>query len=258
MSVLPPPAEKASYVQRMFSELAPGYDRLNRVMTFGMDAGWRKLVVETIAPLANGRALDVGTGTGDFLPLLAAWMPDGIAVGLDFALPMMQAGWPKVAGVMDRNQITATNVQVPSGAAPAAGTAAFVGGDALHLPFPDQTFDVLTTGFVLRNVTDIAATLHEMWRVTRPGGVMACLEVARPEQPLLRAGHWLYFQQLVPIIAGAFGGDRQFYTYLPQSARHFPPPPELAKLMQAAGWEFVHYRLLGLGAVALHLGVRLA
>ncbi len=254
MNVLPPPEAKAPYVQRMFSELAPNYDRLNRVMTFGMDEAWRDLVVEAIAPIAHGRALDVGTGTGDFLPLLAAWMPDGLAVGIDFALPMMQRGWPKLdqSERGGRNRTLATSVPSPM------GQMAFVAGDALALPFPDQSFDVLTTGFVLRNVTDIPATLREMWRVTRPGGIMACLEVARPENRLLRAGHWVYFQHLVPRIASAFGGDRQFYTYLPRSARSFPPPPQLADMMRAAGWEFVHYRLLGLGAVALHLGARIA
>lgn len=255
MSVLPPREEKASYVQRMFSELAPGYDRLNRVMTFGLDETWRDMVVQMVAPIAHGRALDVGTGTGDFLPLLAAWMPDGLAVGVDFALPMMQSGQSK----LDLAELPLlgnhpSGVRVQS----AAERMAFVGGDALKLPFPDQSFDAITTGFVLRNVTDIPATLREMWRVTRPGGMMACLEVARPQNALLRAGHWVYFQQLVPWIASAFGGNRQFYTYLPRSARDFPPPPQLAALMREAGWEFVQYRLLGLGAVALHLGARIA
>jgi demethylmenaquinone methyltransferase/2-methoxy-6-polyprenyl-1,4-benzoquinol methylase len=237
VSVLPPIEEKAVYVERLFSRIAPRYDRLNRVMTFGLDAGWREAAVEAVAPPAAGRALDVGTGTGDFLPELAAWARDGIAVGVDFALPMMQHGQHKIAPVADR--------------------AAFAAGDALRLPFADGTFDAITTGFAMRNVSDIAQAFREMWRVARSGGVVACLEVARPANPLLRLGHRVYFEGVVPLLGGVLAGDRTAYTYLPQSARAFPPPPTLAQIMRDAGWQHVHYRLLGLGAVALHTGVKL-
>lgn len=246
MHTLPAPAEKAAYVRRMFGMLAPGYDRINRVMTFGLDQHWRKAAVQAIAPPANGRALDVGTGTGDFLPLLAAWMPEGLAVGIDFTLPMMQTGQHKVQPLP------------PVLAHGQPGQAAFVGGDALRLPFPDNSFDALTTGFVLRNVTDISAALAEMLRVVRPGGAMACLEVARPANPLLRRGHTLYFQHLVPRLATLLGGDPQFYTYLPRSSRSFPSPPHLALLMREAGWQHVTYSLAGMGAVAIHVGAKIA
>ncbi|MFN3371974.1 MAG: bifunctional demethylmenaquinone methyltransferase/2-methoxy-6-polyprenyl-1,4-benzoquinol methylase UbiE [Chloroflexus sp.] len=237
-NVLPPPEEKAAYVERMFARIARGYDRVNRVMTFGLDQGWRRKVVEYVAPPVNGRALDVGTGTGDFLPELAAWASDGIVVGVDFTLPMMQAGQSKIAELA------------------AAGRAAFVAGDALQLPFPDNTFDAITTGFVLRNVTDIPVALREMYRVARPGAMMACLEVARPRNLLIRWGHRVYFEQVVPWIGALLGGDRRAYTYLPQSARTFPSPDRLAAMMQEAGWRHVFYRLYGLGAVAIHVGAK--
>lgn len=236
MSVLPPQEEKAQFVERMFARIAPGYDRVNRAMTFGLDQGWRRKVVELVAPPIGGRALDVGTGTGDFLPELAGWTQGGMVVGVDFTVEMMQAGLPKID--------------------PLAAGAAFVGGDALRLPFPDASFDAITTGFVMRNVTDIAAAFREMYRVTRPGGAMACLEVARPRNPLLRFGHRIYFESVVPWIGALLGGDRQAYTYLPQSARAFPPPDELAELMRAAGWRHVGYRLVGLGAAAIHVGAK--
>src|SRR5919204_1699028 len=102
MSVLPPSEEKALYVERMFARIAPHYDRMNRVMTMGMDRGWREFAAAAVAPPARGRALDIGAGTGDFLPVLAAWMPDGLAVGVDFTVPMMRAGLPKIAGLCDR------------------------------------------------------------------------------------------------------------------------------------------------------------
>jgi demethylmenaquinone methyltransferase/2-methoxy-6-polyprenyl-1,4-benzoquinol methylase len=233
MSVLPPPEEKAVFVERMFARIAPGYDRMNRVMTMGLDRGWRDFAVRAVAPPVGGRALDVGTGTGDFLPDLAAWMLDGYAVGLDFTVPMMQAGLPK----LDL----------------AHGRAGFVGGDALRLPFADQTFDAITTGFTMRNVVDIGQAFQEMWRVARPGCAIACLEVARPRNPLLRLGHRLYFELIVPRLTRLLGGDATAYSYLPQSARAFPAPDALARIMQEAGWSEVRYKLLGMGAVAIHM-----
>lgn len=239
MSVLPKLEEKAVYVERMFARIAPGYDRVNRVMTFGLDQGWRRTAVRLVAPPVGGRALDVGTGTGDFLDELATWAREGMVVGVDFTVPMMQAGLPKRDPLLR------------------ARRAAFVGGDALRLPFPDNSFDALTTGFVMRNVVDIGAAFREMYRVTKPGGMVACLEVARPANPLLRVGHRIYFEHVVPWIGWLFGGDRRAYTYLPQSARAFPSPPVLADLMREAGWHHVHYRLQSLGAVAIHVGAKL-
>jgi demethylmenaquinone methyltransferase/2-methoxy-6-polyprenyl-1,4-benzoquinol methylase len=236
MSILPPIEEKAVYVERMFARIAPGYDRMNRVMTGGLDRAWREYAVAAAAPPADGRALDIGSGTGDFLLELAGWMPDGLAVGVDFTVPMMRAGLPKLQGFDDR--------------------AAFAGGDALYLPFPDETFDAITTGFTMRNVTDIGGAFREMWRVARPGCVLACLEVARPRSALLRLGHRLYFERVVPLLARALGADTTAYTYLPQSARAFPPPDALARIMQEAGWEHVRYTLLGLGAAAVHTGMK--
>lgn len=237
MSVLPPIEEKAAYVERMFARIAPGYDRVNRVMTFGLDQGWRQRVVAQVAPPVGGRALDVGTGTGDFLPLLAEWTREGLSVGVDFTVPMMAAGHPKLDDL-------------------GPGRAAFVGGDALRLPFPDASFDAITTGFVMRNVVDVGQAFAEMYRVARPGAAIACLEVARPRNPLVRLGHRLYFEGVVPVIGQLLGGDRRAYTYLPQSARAFPSPPALAEIMAAAGWRHVSYRLYGMGAVAIHVGAK--
>jgi demethylmenaquinone methyltransferase / 2-methoxy-6-polyprenyl-1,4-benzoquinol methylase len=233
MSVLPSQEHKAAYVERMFAQIASRYDTINTAMTFGLDQGWRRYAVSQVAPTTGGFALDVGTGTGDFLPILAAH--GMVAIGADFTVAMLQAGLPKIAPVADT---------------------AFVAGDALQLPFPDDTFDALTTGFTMRNVVNIEHAFAEMWRVARPGAKLACLEVARPTHPLVRFGHRLYFEQIVPRLAQALGGDARAYRYLPQSARAFPPPAALADLMRAAGWCDVHYKLVGLGAAAVHIGTK--
>lgn len=236
MSVLPPADQKYTYVQHMFDTIAQRYDLLNRVMTFGLDRGWRAFAVRQVAyGYTSGprRALDVATGTGDFLPMLHAAMPDALVVGLDFSVPMMQAGEAKLAA---------------SGAA-----SGYVGGDALSLPFPPNTFDAITTGFGMRNVVDIETAFREMYRVIKPGGRMACLEVARPRSALVRFGHQVYFNRVVPVIGKLIAGNAEAYTYLPQSAQRFPPPDELADLLRKAGWRNVSYTLLGFGAVAVHV-----
>ncbi len=236
-AVLPPPEEKAQFVHAMFARIAPTYDATNRVMTMDLDRTWRQRVVDAVALPVGGRALDVGSGTGDFLPLLAACARDATVVGVDFCLPMMQHGQARMAA--------------------SHHTTHFVAGDALLLPFADNTFDAITTGFTLRNVTDIPAAFHEMWRVARAGGVVACLEVARPRRALPRLGHRLYFQHVVPRLGGWMSGDRRAYDYLYHSARAFPPPEHLAQMMRDVGWQHVHHTLHSLGAVAIHVGVKL-
>ena len=237
LSVLPAPDEKAAYVRRMFDRIAARYDRMNRLMTFGLDQGWRRFAVSEVAAgvsPSNRRvvALDVGTGTGDFLPILRQQLPGAVVVGADFSLPMMRAGRSK-AGALH-------------------GAGGYVAGDGLCLPFGDNTFDAVTTGFTMRNVADLHAALGEMRRVARPGARLACLEVAQPAHPVLHFLHRLYFNRVVPIIGAVVGGNRQAYTYLPQSAERFPPPDELCDLFRAAGWRHPRYRLLGFGAVAVH------
>ncbi len=236
MSVLPTPDQKSAYVNDMFSAIAERYDLLNRVMTFGLDQGWRRFAVRYVAAAQTTgprRALDVATGTGDFLPLLHAAIPDADVIGADFCLPMMQAGINKVDATGNRG--------------------AYVGGDAMRLPFPDNTFDAITTGFGMRNVVDLLGALREMQRVAKPGGRVACLEVARPSSALIRFGHQMYFTRVVPVLGALVGGNREAYTYLPQSAEKFPPPEHLRDLMKAAGWRHIRYQLLGFGAVAVHM-----
>jgi demethylmenaquinone methyltransferase/2-methoxy-6-polyprenyl-1,4-benzoquinol methylase len=253
-NVLPTTHEKATYVRQMFSHIATTYDVANRAMTFGMDVWWRQLAVELVAPPYNGNALDVGSGTGDFIPLLTAWMPQGRVVGVDFCLPMMQEGASKLDNLCPESGPESGPESAEEGRK--GCVASFIGGDALHLPFPDNSFDAITTGFTLRNVTDITATFREMHRVCKPQGMIACLEVAHPENPILQFGHRVYLDIVVPWIGERISGNRRAYVYLDQSARAFPSPRKIAAMMEESGWHNVHYRLLSLGAVAIHTGVK--
>ncbi len=233
MSVLPPPSEKATYVARMFGRIARGYDRMNRLMTFGLDDWWRQIVVRAIDPASDATMLDIGSGTGPFLPLLRRHSPAGIAIGADFVLPMMQSGLHRLDA-----------------------RSAFVCADAQQLPFADNTFDVVTAGFVIRNVSDIDACFREILRLTKPGGRFAILEVARPQSAIVRWGHRIYFEEVMPRIAQLLGADPIAYRYLPESSRHFPDPPVLATMLRTAGWSTVTYRHLPPNAVALHMATK--
>jgi demethylmenaquinone methyltransferase/2-methoxy-6-polyprenyl-1,4-benzoquinol methylase len=220
----------------MFGRIAPRYDLLNTLMTFGMDAGWRERAVEAAALSADGRALDVGTGTGALALSLARAMPHGRVVGVDFTGPMITRapGRAAVAGL--------------------AGHVRFAQADALRLPFPDRSFDCVTSAFVVRNVADLDQVFHEQARVLRPGGRAVCIELTRTRLPVFRHLFAWYFHRWVPLLGALVAGDAAAYTYLPESVDRFPSPTALADVMRGAGLRDVQYALLGLGTVSLHVG----
>jgi demethylmenaquinone methyltransferase/2-methoxy-6-polyprenyl-1,4-benzoquinol methylase len=231
------PERKAQYVETMFDTIAPRYDLMNRLMTFGMDRRWRNYVVAQAAPPVGGSALDVATGTGDIAIALAQRVgPRGSVIATDFSQGMMRPGPGKAAR------------------AGVGSIVRFMAADALNLPFPDDTFDCVTTGFAMRNVTDIARAFREMRRVTKPGGRVVCLEVAKPGLPPARCLHQTYFNHVVPLLGRLITGNGEAYRYLPESARNFPPPPALKTIMERASLHDVRFRRLSLGAVAVHTG----
>ena len=233
------PERKAQYVEAMFDTIAPRYDLMNRLMTFGMDRRWRNYVVAQAAPPVGGSALDVATGTGDIAIALAQRVgPHGSVIATDFSQGMMRPGPGKAAR------------------AGVGSIVRFMAADALDLPFPDDTFDCVTTGFAMRNVTDIARAFREMARVTKPGGRVICLEVAKPGLPPVRFLHQIYFNHLVPLLGRLITGNSEAYRYLPESARNFPPPPTLKAIMERAGLHDVRFHRLSLGAVAVHTGMK--
>lgn len=223
---LPTGVEKARAVRQMFDAIAGRYDLVNRVMTFGMDVGWRRRAVRSLGLSRGALVYDVACGTGDFCRELSA---AGLKpVGFDFAFEMLRA---------------------------ARTDAPLVQADALKMPVGDASAEGLTCGFALRNVTDLASLFSEMARVVRPGGRIALLEVGTPEGAVRRFGHRVYFTKVVPAIGGALS-DRAAYRYLPRSIAYLPADAELLAMIERAGFSDVARIRLSMGAAQLIVGTR--
>jgi demethylmenaquinone methyltransferase / 2-methoxy-6-polyprenyl-1,4-benzoquinol methylase len=226
----------AEAVRTMFTRIAARYDLMNSLMTGGRHHAWRRIAAGAVAAAPAGLALDLATGTGDLALAVRAAAPGRVVVGADFSEAMLRQACAKLRARAVRD--------VP-----------LLAADALALPFADKTFACVTSAFLLRNLADLAAGLAEMRRVTQPGGLVAALEITRPGVPGWDAAFGLYFNRLVPLIGAAVARDRAAYTYLPRSVERFVTPSELARLMHRAGLREVRYRRLGLGTIALHVGV---
>jgi demethylmenaquinone methyltransferase/2-methoxy-6-polyprenyl-1,4-benzoquinol methylase len=223
---LPEGAAKAAAVRRMFDRIATRYDLLNRVLTFGMDVGWRRRAVRELRLPRGSLVLDVACGTGD----LCRELENGgmRPVGLDFSFGMLRA---------------------------ARTGARLVQADALALPFAAASVNGVTCGFALRNVVDIGRLFSEMARVVTPGGRVALIEVSEPGNPVLRLGHATYFRRVVPAI-GALLSDGAAYRYLPRSVSYLPEPDALMAMLAAAGFDEVRRRALSGGIAQLIVGKR--
>jgi demethylmenaquinone methyltransferase/2-methoxy-6-polyprenyl-1,4-benzoquinol methylase len=212
-------------VRSMFDRIAPVYDAMNRLMTAGLDQRWRRATVDAVVRPGD-RVLDACCGTGDLA--VAAATAGGEVTGVDFSRPML-----------DRARRKAPEIE-------------WVEGDALALPFEDDTFDAATVGFGVRNLADLEGGLRELRRVLHPGGRFGILEITRP-QGLVAPFYRLWFDGVIPVAGKVLPGGSA-YTYLPASVRRFPEPQGLAKLMDEAGFGDIRWRLFGGGIVALHTG----
>jgi demethylmenaquinone methyltransferase/2-methoxy-6-polyprenyl-1,4-benzoquinol methylase len=225
-------------VRAMFDRIAGLYDLMNSVMTAGLHHRWRSRAADLAAVPADGRALDVASGTGDLAFELAGRMgPGGEVVGTDFSERMLELAREKAVA-----------------RGPASGASVrFEPANALSLPFEDSSFDAATVGFGARNFSDLAKGLSEMARVVRPDGRVVVLEITTPTRPPLSHFFELWFDRIVPAL-GRLAGDAAAYNYLPLSVRRFPGPRELAELMWRAGMRRVRYLLTAGGIIALHVG----
>jgi demethylmenaquinone methyltransferase/2-methoxy-6-polyprenyl-1,4-benzoquinol methylase len=222
-------------VRAMFDRIAGVYDRMNRVMTAGLDREWRRRAGELAALGAGGRALDVATGTGDLAFELAARVgPGGEVVACDFSEEMLARARAKAPP-------------------PGAGPVRFEWANALSLPYESSTFDAATVGFGARNFAELERGIFEMARVVRPGGRVVVLEITTPQRPPLSWFYRVWFDRAVPAL-GRLAGDPDAYSYLPDSVRRFPGPRDLAAIMAACGLEHVRYVVTAGGIVAIHVG----
>ncbi len=238
MSLSSPPSQtgKGAFVREMFAEIAPRYDAANRVMTAGLDEGWRRRAIALLAPPRGGSVIDLCCGTGDLSFHLVRKDPTLHVTGVDFCEPML-------AGARTRAQREARGRGVT-----------FIEGDVMALAFPDASFDGATMGFSLRNVVDIDATLREIRRVLRPGSRFVNLDVSKAPNLLFKRLFDLYFYHLVPLLGGLIGGSRAAYTYLPHSLTNHPNARDLQTRFERAGFANCGYKPLMGGAIAIHYG----
>ncbi len=213
---LPQGTEKTRQVRAMFDAIAGRYELVNHLMTFGLDARWRRRAVRDLRLPPASLVLDIAAGTGDFTRELER--QGHRAVATDLSVGMLEAG---------------------------SGMRARVQANAAELPFATGAFDGVTCGYALRNFTDLRATLVEMGRVVRPGGRISLLEVAEPTSAVLRAGFRIWFRGIVPLV-GSLVSDRNAYRYLPKSTAYLPPTDELVAMLRDAGFSSVnHWFVMG-------------
>jgi demethylmenaquinone methyltransferase/2-methoxy-6-polyprenyl-1,4-benzoquinol methylase len=226
---LPPLEEKGARVRAMFDRIAPRYDRLNRLLSAGLDQRWRREALDRIRVGRGDRVIDLACGTGDLAELSRA--RGAQVVGVDFAFEMLCAA--RRRGIRT----------------------AFLQADGEALPLPDEWATVVTCGFALRNFVSLPAIFRELARVLEPAGRVAFIEVDRPRPALIRAAHTLYFDHIVPWVGGVLS-DRSAYAYLPKSTVYLPPTPQLLALLEDAGFEQVEHQALLLGAAQIVTGIR--
>ena len=222
---LPEGDAKRVAVEAMFDRVAPGYDRMNRIISLGLDRRWRRAAVAALALTPEARVLDLACGTGDFSSDLSAG--GHRPVGADFSAGMLAA----------------TRTATP-----------FVRADAAALPVADASFDAVVCGFALRNFVDLETVFRECARMLHSGGRIAALDAAVPTRALLRAGNAVWFRGAVPLLGRLLSRDPDAYRYLPASTAYLPPAAALIDLLASAGFVDTQHRTMTGGSVQLLTG----
>jgi demethylmenaquinone methyltransferase / 2-methoxy-6-polyprenyl-1,4-benzoquinol methylase len=229
---------KEERVHEVFENISEKYDVMNSVISFQRHKSWRKYTMKVMDVQPNQVALDVCCGTADWTIALAnAVGKNGKVYGLDFSKNMLSVGEQKVKSL-------------------GLSQAELIHGNAMELPFEDDTFDYVTIGFGLRNVPDYAQVLREMTRVVKPGGKVVCLETSQPTMPGFNQLFRFYFRFIMPLFGKLFAKSYKEYSWLQESASSFPGMKELARMFEQAGLTNVKVKAFSLGAAAMHLGYK--
>ena len=231
-----PEDQKAGMVHGVFTNVASKYDIMNDVMSVGVHRIWKDAMMDWLAPRSGQRLLDVAGGTGDVSFRFLKRAGQAQAVVLDMTESMLIEG---------RKRAEASSL---------ADSLDWVVGDAMALPFEDNSFDVYTISFGIRNVTRIADALSEAYRVLRPGGRLMVLEFSQLPNPMMQKAYDLYSFNVIPKMGKMIAGDAESYQYLVESIRQFPDQETFAGMIRATGFENVSYRNMTLGVAALHSG----
>ncbi|MCI1857008.1 MAG: demethylmenaquinone methyltransferase [Sporolactobacillus sp.] len=230
--------EKREKVHRVFQKIYRKYDAMNSLISFNCHKAWRRMANRTAAARSGDRVIDVCCGTGDWTTALARDVgADGRVVGLDFSDHMLKIAKKKV----DEQRLE--NVTL-------------VYGDAMHIPYDDESFDRATIGFGLRNVPDYLTVLSEMYRVLKPGGRITCLETSQTRIPVYRQLYHVYFRYVMPFLGKLYAGSYKEYAWLNESASKFPDRETLANLFRETGFEQIDVRPLMGGIAAIHSALK--
>ncbi|OQX86655.1 hypothetical protein B6D60_05730 [candidate division KSB1 bacterium 4484_87] len=228
-------AEKEKYVIDLFSKIDHNYDPMNRLMSLGRDLSWRRKAVRLANFSREGLLLDVAAGTGDLTLSAFRQFPEAHIVGIDFCLPLLKIATEKISRTNKKFKV------------------AWVMGNGLRLPFPDNSVDGVMTAFSLRNVADVRGFFEEFYRVTRPGGKVVSLEMVRPVHSLQKIIFSIHQKTMVPAVGKLFSAYPDAYSYLPLSIENFYSANELVKEISAAGWKNVRFKSMMFGFVAAHV-----
>ncbi|PLT28330.1 demethylmenaquinone methyltransferase [Peribacillus deserti] len=229
---------KEQRVHHVFEKIYKNYDQMNSVISFQQHKKWRNTTMKQMGVKPGDTALDLCCGTADWTIALAqAAGPKGRVIGLDFSKNMLKVGREKVQS-LNLKQVE------------------LIHGNAMDLPFEDNSFDYVTIGFGLRNVPDYMTVLTEMHRVLKPGGMAVCLETSQPTLPVFKQAYFFYFKYLMPLFGKLFAKSYEEYSWLQESARDFPGMKELADMFRRAGFSNVGFKPHTGGVAATHMGIK--
>ncbi|MRN53388.1 demethylmenaquinone methyltransferase [Paenibacillus monticola] len=229
---------KEQFVHSVFESIAGNYDLMNDILSFRRHKAWRKFAMKKMSMKRGDSAVDLCCGTCDWSIALAEASETGCVMGLDFSAGMLEVGRRKVEEYKLQNRIS------------------LVQGNAMELPFGDNSYDYATIGFGLRNVPDLVQVLNEMKRVVKPGGMIVCLELSKPMKQPFKGIYYFYFQRVLPLLGKLFAKSYEQYKWLPESLALFPDREQLATIFRETGLKRVESFPLTGGIAALHIGLK--